>query len=144
MAGMRKNWVYRRGDVYLANLNPFKGSEQGGKRPVVVIQNNDGNFYSTNLIVSTMSSRLKKLYLPTHVLLEKGYGLRVDTIAELEQIHTISKVRILRYIGKIPLERMPDVDIAALKSLGMNYLVPYVKDSKHYTENKDRKKKRAG
>ena len=49
MTGMRKNWVYRRGDIYIANLNPFKGSEQGGTRPVLVLQNNDGNFYCPTL-----------------------------------------------------------------------------------------------
>ena len=99
--GMRKNWVYRRGDIYIANLNPFRGSEQGGTRPVLVLQNNDGNYYCPTLIVAPLSSKLKKPNLPTHFLLKKGRGLMTDSIVELEQIKTIDKCRIQRYIGKI-------------------------------------------
>lgn len=88
---MPENWIYRRGDIYLANLNPFKGSEQGGTRPVLVLQNDDGNFYCSTLIVAPLSSKLKKLDLPTHVLLQRGRGLRLTSIVELEQIRTIDK-----------------------------------------------------
>ena len=101
MPEMRKNWVYRRGDIYIANLNPFRGSEQGGTRPVLVLQNNDGNFYCPTLIIAPLSSKLKKPNLPTHYLLKKGRGLFTDSIVELEQIKTIDKSRVQRYIGKI-------------------------------------------
>ena len=84
-----KDWVYRRGDIYIANLNPFKGSEQGGTRPVLVLQNNDGNYFCPTLIVAPLSSKLKKPNLPTHFLLKKGRGLMTDSIVELEQIKTI-------------------------------------------------------
>ena len=75
MREMRKNWVYRRGDIYMANLNPFRGSEQGGTRPVVVLQNDDGNFHCPTLIIAPLSSKIKKLGQPTHVLLRRGRGL---------------------------------------------------------------------
>ena len=119
MAEMRKNWVYRRGDIYIANLNPFRGSEQGGTRPVLVLQNNDGNYYCPTLIVAPLSSKLKKPNLPTHFLLKKGRGLMTDSIVELEQIKTIDKCRIQRYIGKITPEQMSGVEEAIQKSLGM-------------------------
>ena len=119
MTEMRKNWVYRRGDIYIANLNPFKGSEQGGTRPVLVLQNNDGNFYCPTLIVAPLSSKLKKPNLPTHFLLKKGHGLITDSIVELEQIKTIDKCRIQRYIGKITSEQMSGVEDAIRESLGM-------------------------
>ena len=119
MTEMRKNWVYRRGDIYIANLNPFRGSEQGGTRPVLVLQNNDGNFYCPTLIVAPLSSKLKKTNLPTHFLLKKGRGLITDSIVELEQIKTIDKCRIQRYIGKITSEQMSGVEDAIRESLGM-------------------------
>ena len=116
---MREGWIYRRGDIYIANLNPFRGSEQGGTRPVLVLQNNDGNFYCPTLIVAPLSSKLKKQNLPTHYLLKKGRGLMTDSIVELEQIKTIDKSRIERYIGKITPEQMSGVEEAVQKSLGM-------------------------
>ncbi len=119
MGGMRKSWVYRRGDIYIANLNPFRGSEQGGTRPVLVLQNNDGNYYCPTLIVAPLSSKLKKTDLPTHFLLKKGGGLVTDSIVELEQIKTIDKSRVMRYVGKITAEQMSGVEDAILKSLGM-------------------------
>ena len=119
MPEMRKNWVYRRGDIYIANLNPFRGSEQGGTRPVLVLQNNDGNLYCPTLIIAPLSSKLKKPNLPTHYLLKKGRGLMTDSIVELEQIKTIDKSRIKRYIGKITPEQMSGVEEAVQKSLGM-------------------------
>ena len=60
-----EDWIYRRGDIYLANLNPFKGSEQGGTRPVLVLQNNDGNYYCPTLIVAPITTKLKKLNMPS-------------------------------------------------------------------------------
>ena len=116
---MKENWIYRRGDVYLANLDPYIGSEQGGTRPVLVLQNDDGNFYCSTLIVAPLSSKLKKLDLPTHVLLQRGRGLRLTSIVELEQIRTIDKQRILDYIGKLSHEQMEKVDHAIHVSLGL-------------------------
>ena len=119
MREMRKNWVYRRGDIYMANLNPFRGSEQGGTRPVVVLQNDDGNFHGPTLIIAPLSSKIKKLGQPTHVLLRRGRGLNTDSIVELEQIKTIDKSRVQRYIGKVTREQMELIDEAIHKSLGL-------------------------
>ncbi len=117
--GKCRNWTFRRGDIYTANLNPFRGSEQGGTRPVLVLQNNDGNIFCPTLIVAPLSSRIKKRNLPTHVLLEKGRGLIMDSIVELEQIKTIDKTRIRRYIGRVTREQMASVDESLHKSLGL-------------------------
>ena len=89
-----RDWVYRRGDIYLANLNPFKGSEQGGTRPVLVLQNNDGNFFCPTLIVAPITTKLKKLNLPTHCYFEEVRGLPEPSMVSLEQIKTIDKCRI--------------------------------------------------
>ena len=95
---MRPDWIYRRGDIYLANLNPFKGSEQGGTRPVLVLQNNDGNYYCPTLIVR---------------------GLAEPSMVSLEQIKTIDKCRIEKYLGKMTQEQMTKVEDAIRESLGM-------------------------
>ena len=87
---MREDWIYRRGDVYLANLDPYIGSEQGGTRPVVVLQNNTGNFYCPTLIIAPITSKgNKKRSLPTHYYAEYIQGLDVPGIVLLEQIKTI-------------------------------------------------------
>ena len=65
--GKVKNWIYHRGDIYLANLNPFKGSEQGGTRPVLVLSNDIGNYYSSLITIAPITSQLKKTQQPTHV-----------------------------------------------------------------------------
>ena len=119
MSAMREDWIYRRGDIYIANLNPFRGSEQGGTRPVLVLQNNDGNYHCPTLIVAPLSSRLKKTNLPTHFLLKKGGGLYTNSIVELEQIRTIDKSRVKRYVGRITPEQMSGVEDAILESLGI-------------------------
>lgn len=93
----------KRGDILLAILNPSIGSEQGGKRPVVVIQNNIGNKYSPTVIVAPITSNLNKTKLPTHVEI-KNYsecGLDKESIILLEQIDTIDKSRIIKKISKV-------------------------------------------
>ncbi len=114
-----EDWVYRRGDVYLANLNPFTGSEQGGTRPVLVLQNNDGNIYCPTLIIAPMTTKLKKQELPTHCCFEKVRGLPEPSMVSLEQIKTIDKSRIKCYLGRLTKEQMAEVDDACLTSLGM-------------------------
>ena len=76
--GTVSNWIYKRGDIYLANLNPFKGCEQGGTRPVLVVSNDIGNFFSPLITIAPITSHLKKLDLPTHVLLKDVRGLTTD------------------------------------------------------------------
>ena len=108
---MRENWIYRRGDIYYANLNPFVGSEQGGKRPVLVLQNNDGNCFSSTLIIAPLTTRVyKKQDLPTHYTIEKAKGLTYPSIVMLEQIRTIDKKRIISYLGKVSKDQMEEID----------------------------------
>ena len=117
--GTVKNWIYHRGDIYLANLNPFKGCEQGGTRPVLVLSNDIGNFFSPLITIAPITSHLKKLDLPTHVLLKDVRGLTTDSVVCLEQIKGIDKLRVLKYLGKISKEQMEEVEEAAMESLGM-------------------------
>ncbi len=114
---MKKNWIYQRGDVYLANLSPFVGSEQGGKRPVVVLQNNAGNFFSNTLIIAPMTSRNKR-NLPTHCNVQVSH-MEGESTVELEQIRTIDKARIISYIGKVKPEQMSEIEERIRVSLHM-------------------------
>ncbi|OUN72029.1 toxin MazF [Faecalibacterium sp. An58] len=118
---MPKNWRYIRGDIYYANMEPHVGSEQGGERPVVVLQNDMGNKHSSTLIIATLTSKVdKKLNLPTHVLLEQNPGLKVPSIVQLEQIFTIDKRRVQRFAGQTSSEEMERIETALKISLGMN------------------------
>ena len=119
--GITDDWMYKRGDIYLANLNPYKGSEQGGTRPVVVLQNNDGNIYCPTLIIAPITSQIKKKNQPTHCYLEEVHGLLYPSMVCLEQIRTIDKSRVIRYIGRITRKQMRQVDEACLESLGMTF-----------------------
>ena len=116
-----KNWRYIRGDIYYANMEPHVGSEQGGERPVVVLQNDTGNKHSSTLIIATLTSKVdKKLNLPTHVLLDQNPGLKVPSIVQLEQIFTIDKRRVQRFAGQTSSEEMDRIEAALKISLGMN------------------------
>lgn len=116
---MKDERIYR-GDIYLANLNPYKGSEQGGKRPVIIIQNNVGNHYSPTVIVTAVTSRFfKKRALPTHVPLDNE-ELEKNSLALLEQIRTIDKSRLIRKIGRVPEEKMKEIGAAIHVSLDLN------------------------
>ena len=116
-----KNWRYSRGDIYYANMEPHVGSEQGGERPVVVLQNDKGNKHSSTIIIATLTSRVdKKLSLPTHVLLDQNPGLRVPSIVQLEQIFTLDKQRMQRFVGQASSEEIDRIEAALKISLGMN------------------------
>jgi mRNA interferase MazF len=94
--------VIKRGDMFYADLSPVIGSEQGGVRPVLIIQNNVGNKYSPTVIVSAITSQLNKNKLPTHIELgSEGYGLKSDSVVLTEQIRTIDKSRLKEKIGHI-------------------------------------------
>ena len=115
---MKDEKIYR-GDIYLANLNPYKGSEQGGKRPVIIIQNDVGNHYSPTVIVTAVTSRFfKKRALPTHVPLDNE-ELEKNSLALLEQIRTIDKSRLIRKIGRVPEEKMKEIGAAIHVSLDL-------------------------
>ena len=105
-----------RGEIYYANLSPIIGRDQGGYRPVVILQNNKGNKYSTTVIVAPISSRLTKNPLPTHVMIETEF-LKQKSVILLEQIRTIDKKRIDERVGILSDEVMRDVNMAIKTSL---------------------------
>ncbi len=105
-----------RGEVYYADLSPVKGSEQGGYRPVLILQNNKGNRYSTTVIVAPISSRLTKNDLPTHVMIEVPF-LEKKSVILLEQIRTIDKKRIDERVGLLDEPDMLKVNEAIKTSL---------------------------
>lgn len=109
----------RRGELYYADLNPVIGSEQGGIRPVLVLQNDVGNKYSPTVIAAATTSRLTKAKLPTHIELpHAATPLPKDSVVLLEQIRTIDKSRIKQKIGELPPEIMQQINDALLISLG--------------------------
>lgn len=109
----------KRGDIYYADLSPVVGSEQGGKRPVIVVQNNTGNEFSPTVIVAVLTSKLKKR-LPTHIDIISGEGnLAMDSTVLLEQIKTIDKTRLKKYIGSVTEQKMGEINQAMLVSLGL-------------------------
>jgi mRNA interferase MazF len=117
---MKEDWIYRRGDVYLANLDPYIGSEQGGTRPVVVLQNNTGNYYCPTLIVAPITSKSdKKPSQPTHYYAEHIRGMDCPGMVLLEQIKTIDKRRIKKYLGRMSRHQMDEVGEAIEASLGL-------------------------
>jgi mRNA interferase MazF len=108
-----------RGEIYIADLDPVVGSEQGGERPVLVIQNNQGNKHSPTVIVLAITSRFhKKRHLPTHVPIESG-DLSKNSIALAEQVRTIDKSRLIHYVGRASKETMDFVDNALKVSMGV-------------------------
>lgn len=117
---MIKNWEYRRGDIYLADLSPFCGSEQGGVRPVVVIQNNTGNKNAPTLVVATITAKTrKKTKQPTHYLIRNNPALSRPSLVLLEQLRTIDKQRIIKYLGRVTRKEMRGVDAALRVSLDL-------------------------
>jgi mRNA interferase MazF len=110
----------RRGDIYYANLDPVVGSEQGGTRPVLIIQNDVGNKYSPTLIVAAITTRTDKRILPTHVpLTEHLHGLRRDSVILLEQIRTLDRMRLEQRVGALSSETMKKIDLALIISVGL-------------------------
>ena len=109
-----------RGEIYYADLSPVVGSEQGGVRPVLVVQNNVGNKYSPTVIVAAITSQLTKAKLPTHIELEKyKYNLPKDSVVLLEQIRTLDKRRLKEKVSFLDDLAMQKVDIAILISFGL-------------------------
>ncbi|MBO8158249.1 type II toxin-antitoxin system PemK/MazF family toxin [Thermosyntropha sp.] len=112
--------MIKRGEIYFAQLNPVIGSEQGGTRPVVVVQNDIGNQYSPTTIILAITSQINKAKLPTHVELKAdNYGLERDSVILAEQIRTIDKTRLKQRIAALDEETMKKVEQALLISLGL-------------------------
>ena len=109
----------KRGELYYADLSPVVGSEQGGVRPVLVVQNDVGNKYSPTVIAAAVTSKINKAKLPTHIELPSNmYGLQKDSVILLEQIRTLDKRRLKERIGELNETTMSRVDNAILISLG--------------------------
>lgn len=113
--------VIKRGEVYFAQLNPVQGSEQGGCRPVLIIQNDIGNAYSPTTIVLAITSQIDKARLPTHVELAKHEsGLERDSVILAEQVRTIDKGRLRQKVAELEPELMARVSRAIAVSIGLN------------------------
>ena len=108
----------KRGELYYADLSPVVGSEQGGIRPDLVVQNDIGNKYSPTIIAAAITSKINKAKLPTHIELPSSYGLAKDSVILLEQIRTLDKRRLKERIGELPPSTMVRVNRAILISLG--------------------------
>ncbi len=111
----------KRGDIYYADLSPVVGSEQGGIRPVLIIQNDVGNRYSPTVICAAITSRMNKAKLPTHIEIDaRRCQIMKDSVILLEQIRTIDKQRLKDLIGHLDKERMKRVDEAIRVSLALH------------------------
>ena len=112
--------LVKRGDIFYADLSPVIGSEQGGIRPVIIMQNDIGNRYSPTVIVAAITSQINKAKLPTHVeISSEEYGLNRDSVVLLEQIRTLDKRRLKEKIGHMTDSDMEKVNKALLISLNL-------------------------
>lgn len=109
-----------RGDIYYADLSPVVGSEQGGVRPVLVVQNDVGNKFSPTVIIAAITSQLSKAKLPTHIELNhNNFNLPKDSVVLLEQIRTLDKRRLKEKVSTIDNATMHRIDVAIMISLGI-------------------------
>lgn len=111
----------KRGDIFYADLSPVVGSEQGGTRPVLIVQNNMGNKHSPTVIAAAITSQMNKARLPTHIeLVGPTVGLTKNSVVLLEQIRTIDKKRLKEHMGRLDDEMMNKVDDAIAVSFGLH------------------------
>ncbi len=111
--------MIKRGELYYADLSPVVGSEQGGIRPILIVQNDTGNRYSPTIIAAAITSKINKAKLPTHIELSANeFGLVKDSVILLEQIRTLDKRRLKERIGELTPVTMSKVNTALLISLG--------------------------
>ena len=109
----------KRGDIYRADLDPVVGSEQGGVRPVLIIQNDTGNLHSPTVIVVAITGRHKKPHMPVHVpITAEESGLNADSVVLTEQVRTLEKSRLTKYLDHLSDGAMSRIDAALLRSLG--------------------------
>lgn len=123
------NIVVKRGEIFYADLSPVIGSEQGGIRPVIIIQNDIGNRYSPTVIVAAITSQINKAKLPIHVeISSEEYGLNRDSVVLLEQIRTLDKRRLKEKIGHMTEADMKKVN----KALAISLNLCWVKNKKNF------------
>ena len=112
----------RRGDVYYADLRPVVGSEQGGIRPVLIVQNDVGNKHSPTIICAAITSKMNKAKLPTHIELNaKVYDMDKDSVVLLEQLRTIDKKRLGHYVGRLNRTHLRQLNQALATSIDLKY-----------------------
>lgn len=112
--------IVKRGEIYYADLSPVIGSEQGGIRPVLIVQNNVGNKYSPTVIVAAITSQINKAKMPTHIEIDaQHFGLSKDSVILLEQIRTLDKKRLKEKIGTADIDVMDKVNEALVISFGL-------------------------
>ena len=111
--------MIKRGQIYYADLSPVKGSEQGGTRPVLIIQNDIGNKYAPTVIVAVITSRHTKAKLPTHIWLNDECGLPKESMVECEQVRTLDKSRLKDFMGAVSDEVMAEIDKGLKISFGL-------------------------
>lgn len=116
----RSERTVHRGEIYYADLNPVVGSEQGGIRPVLILQNEVGNWFSPTVIVAAMTARGGKAHLPTHVPVGTDSGLRRPSLVLAEQVRTIDKSRLLERVGMLPPGKQEQVDRALRISFALS------------------------
>lgn len=109
----------KRGQIYYADLSPVKGSEQGGYRPVLIIQNDVGNKYAPTVIAAVITSRHTKAKLPTHIWLNAECGLPKESMVECEQVRTLDKSRLKEFMGAVSQEVMREIDKGLKISFGL-------------------------
>ena len=116
--------IVKRGDIYYADLSPVVGSEQGGVRPVLIVQNDIGNKYSPTVIAAAITSQINKAKMPTHIEISAtDYGLNKDSVILLEQVRTIDKRRLREKIGHLDDPLMDSVNNA----LSVTFIISYTK-----------------
>ena len=119
--GIANTMSVKRGDIYYADLSPVVGSEQGGIRPVLIVQNDVGNRFSPTVIAAAITSQKDKAKLPTHIQLRsEGSGLARDSIVLLEQIRTLDKRRLKEHMGRLDEQSMSRIDQALQISFGLD------------------------
>lgn len=109
----------KKGQIWYADLSPVIGSEQGGTRPVLIIQNDIGNAHSPTTIIAVITSKATKAKIPTHIWLSVADGLKVNSMVELEQLRTIDKSRLIKCIGQVQEGEQKLIDEAVKISLGL-------------------------
>jgi mRNA interferase MazF len=122
-----------RGQMYFADLNPVIGSEQGGIRPILVVQNDVGNRHSPTIIVAPITTQVKKTWLPTHIGIPPSFGLPHQSMVMLEQVRTIDRSRFGEYLGYLDNDVMDYIDEALAISIGLSDLLGQGRPVHHET-----------
>jgi len=112
----------KRGSVFIADLNPTVGSEQYGRRPVVILSNDLNNKYSPTILVAPLTKILKKTKLPTHIIIRKNYFLKYDSLILLEQLRTIDKARLVAYKGKVDFNTLEKINNGLIESEDIDFI----------------------